>query len=39
LPEAHRHDQSRFVVLATLAGAIGIYLFTLVVASIGADAH
>jgi ZIP family zinc transporter len=39
LPEAHRHDQSRLVVLATLAGALGIYLFTLAAVSVGAEAH
>lgn len=39
LPEAHRHDQSRFVVLATLAGAIGIYLFSMWAGAVGAEPH
>ncbi len=39
LPEAHRRDGSRVVVLATLGGAIAIYLFSLAVGAIGVDAH
>jgi ZIP family zinc transporter len=39
LPEAHRRDHSRIVVLATLGGAIGVYLFSVAVGAIGVDAH
>jgi ZIP family zinc transporter len=35
LPEAHRRDASRWVVLATLGGAASIYLFSLAVGAIG----
>lgn len=37
LPEAHRRDGSRFVVLATLGGATAIYLFSVAVGAIGVD--
>lgn len=36
LPEAHRRDRSRFIVLATLAGVVVIYGFSLWVGSVGA---
>jgi ZIP family zinc transporter len=36
LPEAHRKDQSRRVVLATLAGVIAIYAFSAWVTALGA---
>ena len=39
LPEAHRHDQSRLVVLATFAGALIIYVFSAATGVIGADLH
>ena len=39
LPEAHRRDHSRWVALATIAGALGIYLFSVAVGAIGVDAH
>lgn len=39
LPEAHRHDQSRLVVVATLTGAIGIYLFSVATGVLGANLH
>lgn len=39
LPEAHRRDRSRWIVLATLGGAIGIYLFSVWVGAVGADVH
>ena len=39
LPEAHRRDRSRWVALATIAGALGIYLFSVAVGAIGVDAH
>lgn len=35
LPEAHRSDRSRLVVLATLAGVVAIYLFSLAAGEIG----
>jgi len=35
LPEAHRRDGSRAVVAATLAGALGIYLFSVAVGATG----
>ena len=39
LPEAHRHDQSRFVVMATFVGALAIYLFSVATGVLGVDAH
>ena len=39
LPEAHRRDTSRLVAVATLAGAIGVYLFSVAVGALGVDAH
>lgn len=39
LPEAHRRDRSRLIVLATLGGATAIYLFSLWVGAIGGDIH
>ena len=39
LPEAHRRDRSRLIVLATLGGAAAIYLFSLWVGAIGGDIH
>ncbi|MGH2477276.1 MAG: ZIP family metal transporter [Candidatus Limnocylindrales bacterium] len=39
LPEAHRRGSSRAVVAATLAGAIAIYVFSMVVHASGIDAH
>jgi ZIP family zinc transporter len=38
LPEAHRRDRSRWIALATVAGAVGIYLFSFVVGAIGVQA-
>ena len=38
LPEAHRRDRSRWIVLATLGGAVAIYLFSVAVGAIGVDA-
>ena len=35
LPEAHRRDRSRFIVLATLGGAVAIYAFSLAVGAVG----
>lgn len=35
LPEAHRRDRSRVIVLATLSGVIVIYLFSIWVGSVG----
>lgn len=35
LPEAHRRDRSRLIVLATLSGVIVIYLFSIWVGSVG----
>lgn len=37
LPEAHRRDGSRFIVLATLAGVAAIYLFSVWVGAVGAE--
>lgn len=37
LPEAHRRDGSRFIVLATLAGVAVIYAFSIWVGSVGAE--
>jgi ZIP family zinc transporter len=37
LPEAHRRDRSRLIVLATLAGVVGIYLFSYWVGAIGVE--
>ena len=39
LPEAHRRGRSIPVVVATLGGALAIYLFSLAVGAIGIDAH
>lgn len=39
LPEAHRRDSSRWVAVATVAGALAIYLFSVAVGAIGADVH
>ncbi len=36
LPEAHRNDRSSWVVIATLAGVMSIYAFSLFAAAIGA---
>jgi ZIP family zinc transporter len=36
LPEAHRSDQSRRVVIATLAGVVAIYVFSVWAAGVGA---
>ncbi len=36
LPEAHRNDRSRWIVVATLAGVVAIYLFSLFAAAVGA---
>jgi ZIP family zinc transporter len=38
LPEAHRRDRSRWIVLATLGGAAAIYLFSVAVGAIGIEA-
>ena len=38
LPEAHRRDRSRWIVLATIGGAAAIYLFSLAVGAIGVAA-
>jgi ZIP family zinc transporter len=35
LPEAHRSDRSRLVVLGTLAGVLGIYLFSVWAGTVG----
>lgn len=35
LPEAHRRDRSRWIVVATLGGAIAIYVFSVAVGAIG----
>lgn len=39
LPEAHRRDRSRWVAAATVAGAVAIYLFSILVGAIGVEAH
>lgn len=39
LPEAHRRGSSRPVVAATLAGAVAIYVFSMVVGAAGIEAH
>jgi zinc transporter, ZIP family len=39
LPEAHRRDHSRLVAVGTLAGAIGVCLFSVAVGAFGVDAH
>jgi len=36
LPEAHRSDRSRWIVVATLCGVAAIYLFSLVAGTVGA---
>ncbi len=38
LPEAHRRDRSRWIIIATLGGAAAIYLFSLGVGAIGVAA-
>ena len=38
LPEAHRRDRSRWIVLATIGGAAAIYLFSIAVGAIGVEA-
>jgi len=38
LPEAHRRDRSRWIVVATLGGAIAIYAFSFAVGAIGVEA-
>lgn len=35
LPEAHRTDRSRWIVMATLAGVVAIYLFSVWAAAVG----
>ena len=37
LPEAHRRDNSRWLVLGTLGGALAIYLFSVAVGAIGIE--
>jgi ZIP family zinc transporter len=37
LPEAHRSDRSRLIVLATLAGVVAIYLFSVWAGVVGAE--
>jgi zinc transporter, ZIP family len=37
LPEAHRRDRSRWIALATIAGAAGIWLFSVAVGAAGID--
>ncbi len=39
LPEAHRRDRSRWIVMATIGGAVAIYLFSVAVGAIGIEAH
>ncbi len=39
LPEAHRRDSSRWVAVATVAGAVAIYLFSVAVGATGIEAH
>jgi zinc transporter, ZIP family len=39
LPEAHRRDHSRLVAVATIAGAVGVYLFSVAVGAVGVEAH
>ena len=36
LPEAHRNDRSRWVVLGTLGGVIAIYAFSVFAGAVGA---
>lgn len=36
LPEAHRSDRSRWIVVATLSGVVAIYLFSLLAGTVGA---
>ncbi len=38
LPEAHRRGRSRWIVLATVGGALAIYLFSVAVGAIGIEA-
>jgi ZIP family zinc transporter len=35
LPEAHRSDRSRWVVLGTFGGVVAIYLFSIATGAIG----
>jgi ZIP family zinc transporter len=35
LPEAHRSDRSRWVVIGTLGGVVAIYLFSVATGAIG----
>ena len=37
LPEAHRRDRSRWIVMATVGGAIAIYVFSVAVGAIGIE--
>jgi len=39
LPEAHRRDRSRWIVVTTVGGAIAIYAFSVAVGAIGVEAH
>lgn len=39
LPEAHRRDRSRWIVLATVGGAVAIYAFSVAVGAVGVEAH
>ena len=38
LPEAHRRDRSRWIVVTTVGGAIAIYVFSVAVGAIGLEA-
>ena len=38
LPEAHRRDRSRWIVLTTIGGAVAIYVFSVAVGAIGIEA-
>jgi ZIP family zinc transporter len=38
LPEAHRRDRSRWIALATIGGAVAIYVFSFAVGAIGVEA-
>lgn len=38
LPEAHRRDRSRWIVVATVGGAFAIYVFSVAVGAIGIEA-
>lgn len=39
LPEAHRRDRSRWIVVATLGGAAAIYAFSMALGAAGIEAH